>query len=122
MIPVREWMTDSSADDVISRAPNNIINKVLLIKVTIHYCRRCRWLLRSAWMGQELLTTFDEDISELSLVPNNAGDFSVWVNQTCIWERKRDGGFPELPILKQRLRDIIAPNKSLGHSDFHVRQ
>lgn len=92
-------------------------NKSIHCKVTIHYCRRCRWLLRSAWMGQELLTTFDTEIHELSLVPNNDGAFSIWANDDCIWERKRDGGFPELPVLKQRLRDYIAPEKSLGHSD-----
>jgi len=89
-------------------------------KVTIHYCRRCRWLLRSAWMGQELLTTFDEEISELALVPNNDGHFAILVNDDCIWERKRDGGFPELPILKQKVRDCIAPDKSLGHSEKSV--
>lgn len=92
-------------------------DKPYCIKVSIHYCRRCRWLLRSAWMGQELLTTFDTEIHELSLIPNNNGEFSIWVNDDCIWERKRDDGFPALPVLKQRLRDRIAPEKSLGHSD-----
>ncbi len=86
-------------------------------KIAIHYCSRCRWLLRSAWMGQELLTTFEDEIGELPLLPNGEGHFSIWVDQQCIWERKRDGGFPELPTLKQRVRDRINPEKSLGHSD-----
>lgn len=85
--------------------------------VKIHYCSRCRWLLRSAWMGQELLISFEEDIGELSLLPNAKGQFSIWVNEQCVWERQRDGGFPELPLLKQRVRDIVNPNQSLGHSD-----
>ena len=85
--------------------------------VSIHYCSRCRWLLRSSWMAQELLTTFEDDIGEMSLLPNGEGKFSIWVNQQCVWERKRDGGFPELPILKQRVRDVINPDKSLGHSE-----
>jgi selenoprotein W-related protein len=68
-------------------------------------------------MGQELLTTFEGDITELSLLPNAEGKFSVWVNEICVWERKRDGGFPELPLLKQRVRDHVNPEKSLGHSD-----
>jgi selenoprotein W-related protein len=97
-----------------------VLREAIICKVTIHYCRRCRWLLRSAWMGQELLTTFDEEISELALVPNKDGDFSIWINDGCIWERKRDGGFPELPLLKQRVRDCIAPSKSLGHSEPSV--
>jgi len=87
--------------------------------IKIHYCSRCRWLLRSAWMGQELLTTFEDDIQELSLIPNAEGKFAIWVNEQCVWERKRDQGFPELPVLKQRVRDIVNPEKSLGHSEPH---
>lgn len=30
--------------------------------VTIEYCTQCRWLLREAWIAQELLTTFEEDL------------------------------------------------------------
>ncbi len=85
--------------------------------IRIYYCSRCRWLLRSAWMAQELLTTFEEDIGELSLLPQQKGEFAVWVDDECVWERKKDGGFPEIPVLKQRVRDVVNPNKSLGHSD-----
>ncbi len=31
--------------------------------------------------------------------------------------RKREGHFPEIKELKQMIRDIVAPEKSLGHSD-----
>lgn len=86
-------------------------------KVDIHYCTGCRWLLRSAWMAQELLTTFEADISELSLHPGSGGIFEVWVNGQRVWSRKDDGGFPEITVLKQRVRDQIAPERSLGHSD-----
>lgn len=34
-----------------------------------------------------------------------------------IWDRKAKGGFPETKILKQAVRDAIAPDKDLGHSD-----
>lgn len=34
-----------------------------------------------------------------------------------IWERKRDGGFPEAKVLKQRVRDLVWPDRDLGHSD-----
>ncbi|MEE3169250.1 MAG: SelT/SelW/SelH family protein [Pseudomonadota bacterium] len=86
-------------------------------KVDIHYCTGCRWLLRSAWMAQELLTTFEADISELSLHPGSGGIFEVWVNGERVWSRKDDGGFPEITVLKQRVRDQIDPERSLGHSD-----
>ena len=86
-------------------------------KIDIHYCTGCRWLLRSAWMAQELLTTFEGDIDELSLHPGTGGIFEVYVNGNRIWSRKEDGGFPEIKQLKQRVRDEIDPERSLGHSD-----
>jgi len=85
--------------------------------VDIHYCTGCRWLLRSAWMAQELLTTFESEISELSLHPGGGGIFEVWVNDRRIWSRKEQQGFPEITVLKQLVRDEIDPDKSLGHSD-----
>jgi selenoprotein W-related protein len=86
-------------------------------KIDIHYCTGCRWLLRSAWMAQELLTTFEGDIDELSLHPGTGGIFEIYVNGSRIWSRKEDGGFPEIKELKQRVRDEIDPDRSLGHSD-----
>jgi selenoprotein W-related protein len=86
-------------------------------KIDIHYCTGCRWLLRSAWMAQELLTTFEGDIDELSLHPGTGGIFEIYVNGSRIWSRKEDGGFPEIKELKQLVRDEIDPDRSLGHSD-----
>jgi len=86
-------------------------------KIDIHYCTGCRWLLRSAWMAQELLTTFEGDIDELSLHPGTGGILEIYVNGNRIWSRKEDGGFPEIKQLKQRVRDEIDPERSLGHSD-----
>tara|TARA_R110000824_G_scaffold285279_1_gene473519 strand:- start:66 stop:350 length:285 start_codon:yes stop_codon:yes gene_type:complete len=86
--------------------------------VVITYCTRCRWLLRASWMAQELLTTFENDLGGVTLVPDDVGGrFSVRVGDTVVWDRKRDGGFPEIKILKQRVRDIAVPDKDLGHSD-----
>lgn len=34
-----------------------------------------------------------------------------------MWDRTVDGGFPETKVLKQRVRDIIDPQRNLGHSD-----
>jgi len=90
-------------------------------KIDIHYCTGCRWLLRSAWMAQELLTTFEGDINELSLRPGTGGIFEIHVNGERIWSRKDDGGFPEIKQLKQLVRDQIDPQRSLGHSDTDSR-
>jgi hypothetical protein len=34
-----------------------------------------------------------------------------------IWDRKAEAGFPETKVLKQRVRDCIAPGRGLGHAD-----
>ncbi len=86
-------------------------------RVEIRYCTQCRWLLRAAWMGQELLTTFEQEIGELALVPGSGGVFEVRVEDDLVWSCERDGGFPEIKVLKQRVRDRIAPGRDLGHSD-----
>ena len=86
-------------------------------RVEIHYCTQCRWLLRAAWMAQELLTTFTQDITELSLCPGEGGVFQVIANGKVVWCRKDAGRFPEITELKQLIRDEIAPEKQLGHAD-----
>src|SRR5205807_220809 len=48
-------------------------------RVEIEYCTRCRWMLRAAWIGQELLTTFEAEIGSLTLVPSVGGVFDVRV-------------------------------------------
>ncbi|KAJ7608767.1 Rdx family-domain-containing protein [Roridomyces roridus] len=106
--------------------------------ITIEFCDRCRWLHRASWVQTELLLTFPPPvITSITLVPRNseetAGRFRVWVQMGAgaeelegeeeakqpklAWDRKIEAGFPELKVLKQRIRDIIQPGKSLGHSD-----
>jgi selenoprotein W-related protein len=86
-------------------------------RVTITYCTQCQWLLRAGWMAQELLSTFGTDLSEVALVPGTGGVFEISCDGNIIWERKRDGGFPEAKFLKQRVRDVIDPGRDLGHAD-----
>jgi selenoprotein W-related protein len=86
-------------------------------RVVITYCRQCNWLMRSAWMAQELLSTFSEELGAVTLVPSTGGAFSIAVDGEPIWERKRDGGFPDAKTLKQRVRDRIDPGRDLGHAD-----
>ena len=86
-------------------------------RVEITYCRQCRWLLRAAWMAQELLTTFDLEIGEMALVPGTGGIFEVRVGGELVWSRKEKGRFPDIKELKQLVRDRVAPGRDLGHSD-----
>jgi selenoprotein W-related protein len=85
--------------------------------VAIRYCTQCRWMLRAAWMGQELLTTFEGELSELVLQPGTGGVFEIKANGKLVWSRKDKGRFPEITELKQLIRDEIALGKHLGHSD-----
>ncbi|MBD8890694.1 SelT/SelW/SelH family protein [Labrenzia suaedae] len=85
--------------------------------ITITYCRQCGWLLRTAWMAQEILTTFSEDVAAVTLVPGTGGIFTITCDGHLVWDRKTDGGFPDAKTLKTRLRNLVWPDKDLGHSD-----
>jgi predicted Rdx family selenoprotein len=103
-------------------------------------------MLRAAYFGQELLSTFGTTIGEIALIPATGGIFTVkltyspetvstgagnsssngmevegsgevGVKSVLIWDRKVEGGFPETKVLKQRVRDCLEPGRDLGHSD-----
>jgi selenoprotein W-related protein len=86
-------------------------------RLEITYCTQCRWLLRAGWTAQELLTTFPADLGEVALVPGTGGVFMVRLDDDLLWDRTEQGGFPDLSRLKQLVRDRVAPDRSLGHSD-----
>lgn len=86
-------------------------------RVAITYCTQCNWLLRSAWMAQELLSTFRDDLGEVALIPATGGAFRIELDGAVVWERVRDGGFPDVKALKQRVRDHLDPQRDLGHID-----
>jgi selenoprotein W-related protein len=68
-------------------------------------------------MAQELLTTFDTDLTGVNLMPGTGGIFEVRLNGEVLFSRKSAGRFPESKELKQLIRDKIDPDRSLGHSD-----
>lgn len=86
-------------------------------RIAIQYCTQCNWMLRSAWMAQELLHTFSDSLGEVALVPGTGGIFEIRIDNVVIWERVKDGGFPGPKDLKQRVRDVIEPSRDLGHID-----
>jgi selenoprotein W-related protein len=73
-------------------------------------------------MAQELLTTFQNDIGEVALVPGTGGVFDIRAEGELVWSRKAEGRFPDIKELKQLVRDRVAPSKDLGHSDYESHQ
>ena len=85
--------------------------------LAITYCTGCNWLLRAGWYAQECLSTFGSAI-QVTIIPDDSGGvFRITIDGADIWDRKRDGGFPDIKTLKQRIRDQIAPERPLGHLD-----
>lgn len=92
-------------------------------RVCIEFCTKCKWNLRAAWYLQELLSTFGSDLGEVAMAPGESGVFRVTLMVSSdsapleVWDRKSMGGFPDSKELKQIVRNIIQPERSLGHSD-----
>lgn len=92
-------------------------------QVKIEYCPGCKWLPRATWVAQELLTTFEKELESVAIAPAKvSGDFNIWVNGQLLFSRKENGGFIDIAPLKRMLRDQIAPEKSLGHTDNKKEQ
>ena len=86
--------------------------------ITIEYCPKCGWLLPAAYMAQELLTTFTDELRGVTLAPSaTSGRYAIYLDEEVLFDRKTQGRFPEIKELKQLVRDKVAPEKSLGHSD-----
>lgn len=95
-----------------------------------------KWNLRAAYFAQELLQTFSDKLGEVSLIPVTGGIFEIHlyhkttsgegtevnIKDELIWERKRDGGFPETKELKNRVRNIIDPDQDMGHVDRALKK
>lgn len=94
-------------------------------RVLIEFCTKCKWNLRAAWYLQELLSTFGSDLGEVAMSPADSGVFRITIQtaansqDTLLWDRKTNGGFPDSKELKQLVRDVISPGRNLGHVDRH---
>lgn len=86
--------------------------------ITIEYCPKCHWLLRAAYMAQEILTTFAEEVGAVTLKPSEvSGRYNIYITDAKVFDRKEFGGFAEIKEIKQLIRDVVAPGKNLGHTD-----
>lgn len=86
--------------------------------ITIEYCPKCGWMLRAAYMAQELLTTFSPYMHGVLLRPSDVeGRYTIFCGDETLFDRKAAGRFPEIKELKQLVRDLVAPGLSLGHAE-----
>lgn len=114
-----QYQCQSAPYSAIKTTPENI-EFGLKPRVQIEYCPGCKWMMRSAWMAQELLSTFEKEIREVALVPSPAsGTFTISIDKVLIWDRRDPAtpGFPDIKDLKKRVRDLVDPERDLGHSD-----
>ena len=111
------WASSCSVHEVaVSARPERTPTASPTVEIT--YCTLCGWGLRAGWMAQELLNTFAEELGSVTLTPDvTGGVFEVRIDGEIVWSRKEAGRFPEIKELKQRVRDRIAPGRSLGHID-----
>ncbi|MEJ2760553.1 MAG: SelT/SelW/SelH family protein [Gammaproteobacteria bacterium] len=86
-------------------------------RIAIEYCSRCRFVLRATWLAQELLMTFGEELGEVALLPGKGGIFEIRVDGEVVFSKAERGRFPEAKEVKQLVRNRVAPEKDLGHSD-----
>ncbi|KPI35607.1 uncharacterized protein AB675_4776 [Cyphellophora attinorum] len=114
-------------------------------RITIQFCTQCKWDLRATYYAGELVRTFSTSIGEVALLPSTSGTFviklyhqasndnsshdttngneaEVKVQETTIWDRKVDGGFPETKELKNRVRNVVEPGRGLGHTDRALKK
>lgn len=84
-------------------------------RVEITYCRKCRFMLRAAWLAQELLTTFEEDLTEVAIKPGSGGIFEVALDGEVIATNRETKQMPDPVEVKRAVRDRIDPDRKIGH-------
>ena len=84
-------------------------------RVEIRYCTQCKFLLRAAWLAQELLSTFEKELGEVALVPGSGGIFEVALDGETLASNRETKRLPEAGEVKRLLRDRIAPERRVGH-------
>lgn len=85
--------------------------------ISITYCRECNFLLRASWVAQELLHTFEDYVSGVTLVPGRGGQFDVHYGDDLLFSNKIAGRFPET----RELRDLLSTRIEDAPRSRHAR-
>jgi len=86
-----------------------------LPSVEIEYCRRCRFQLRAAWLAQEILGTFEDNLSSVALVPSGGGILEIRVDEEVVASNRDGAPMPDVSDVKRAIRDRVAPERRIGH-------
>ncbi len=86
-------------------------------RIVITYCTQCQWLLRAGWMAQELLSTFGPELGEVALVPGHRRRLHHHLPGRADLGAQARRRFPRCRPPQQLVRDVIDPERDLGHSD-----
>ena len=89
-------------------------------RVEITYCTKCRFLLRAAWLAQELLTSFEAELGAVTLVPGSGGIFEVTLDEEVIATNRKAAPMPDVREVKRAVRDRVAPHHTIGHEGAHT--
>ena len=84
-------------------------------RIEIKYCMKCRFQLRAAWLAQELLASFEQELGEVALVPGSGGIFEVRLDGEAVGSNRESKMMPEVSDVKRAVRDRIAPDRRIGH-------
>ena len=84
-------------------------------RVEITYCTKCKFLLRAAWLAQELLSSFEQELGEVALRPGSGGIFEVTLDGEVVASNRETKKMPDASEIKRLLRDRISPERRIGH-------
>jgi selenoprotein W-related protein len=87
--------------------------------ISITYCTKCHFLPRAGWVAQELLHTFEDYVSGVTLIPGGGGQFDVHYGDELLFSNKVEGRFPETRELREMLAARIddAPRSRHARTD-----
>lgn len=86
--------------------------------ISITYCTKCHFLPRAGWVAQELLHTFEDYVSGVTLVPGGGGQFDIHLDDELIFANREAGRFPETRELREAIAARIegAPQPRHSHT------
>jgi selenoprotein W-related protein len=86
------------------------------VSVSITYCAPCNFAPRAAWMALELLQTFRDAISGLTLVPGRGGIFDVAIDGEVVFCRQALGRYPEPQEVREAIRERLDNPPQRAHA------